>query len=64
MAEYLTDVELARRLAVSRVTIWRWAGQGRFPRPVRLAANCTRWRREDVEAWERERLAESGGKAA
>lgn len=52
MPEYFTDVELARRFSVSRICIWRWAGQGRFPKPVKLAPNCTRWRRQDVEAYE------------
>lgn len=61
MAEWMTDVELAQRLAVSRVTIWRWAGTGRFPRPVRLGTNCSRWRRADVERWESDRLAERNG---
>lgn len=54
---YATDVELARRFAVSRVTIWRWSGQGQFPKPVRLGANCTRWRIAEIEQWEAARLA-------
>jgi len=53
---YLTDRELAERYAVSRITIWRWVKRDQFPTPVRLGANCTRWRREDVDAWERERV--------
>lgn len=52
---YLSDLDLAARYAVSRVTIWRWAQRGHFPRPVRLGPNCTRWRSSDVEAWEAER---------
>ncbi|MCG5513642.1 helix-turn-helix transcriptional regulator [Ectothiorhodospira shaposhnikovii] len=55
---YLTDVDLARRFAVSRVTIWRWSGAGKFPKPVRLGANCSRWRKAEVEAWEAARLGE------
>lgn len=61
---YLSDVDIAARLAISRVTVWRWAEQGRFPRPIRLGPNCTRWRAEDVADWEATRLAESGGEAA
>jgi len=64
MPEYLTDLELARRFSVSRITVWRWAQQGRFPRPVRLGENCTRWRRADVEAWEQARLAEAAAPEA
>jgi len=53
---FVTDLHLAERYSVSRATIWRWAGNGRLPRPVRLSAACTRWRLADVERLESERL--------
>lgn len=40
---YLRDIDLANRYKVSRVTIWRWASNGRIPRPVKLSPGCTRW---------------------
>jgi len=55
---YYTDVDLARRYAVARVTIWRWAGEGRLPQPVKLGPNCTRWKGDEVEAAEGRWLAE------
>lgn len=61
---YTTDVELARRYAVARVTIWRWAGNAEFPAPIRLGPNCSRWRMSDVLAWERSRLGEDRTDAA
>lgn len=57
MTIYLTDRQLAERFDVSRFTIWRWCREGDFPKPIRLSAACTRWRLEDVEAWEAERVA-------
>lgn len=54
---YVADTFLADRYDTSRVTIWRWARQGTFPKPVKLGPNCTRWRLEDVEAWEAQQVA-------
>ncbi|MGH8578356.1 MAG: helix-turn-helix transcriptional regulator [Gammaproteobacteria bacterium] len=39
------------------MTLWRWCREKRFPQPVRLAANTTRWPRAAVEQWETERAA-------
>lgn len=55
--EYLSDVELARRFAVSRVTIWRWSSQGILPKPVKIGPNCSRWQAEEVAAAEDRWLA-------
>ena len=49
---FLKDTEAALRYGVSRPTIWRWARNGKFPKPVRLGAGSTRWRSADLEAWE------------
>jgi prophage regulatory protein len=40
---------------VSRVSIWRWAKAGTFPRPVRLGARAVGWRASDVQQWLEER---------
>ncbi|BCB07215.1 hypothetical protein HHSLTHF2_11050 [Vreelandella venusta] len=49
---YLTDRQAATRYSVSRNTVWRWAKDGSFPKPVQLSPQCTRWRLEDLKAWE------------
>lgn len=50
---YLSDNQLAKRYDVSRVTIWRWASQGRLATPVKLSPGCTRWRMSDVLEFEK-----------
>jgi predicted DNA-binding transcriptional regulator AlpA len=57
---YLRDGDLARRFNVHRATIWNWVARSGFPRPVKLTANCTRWRASDVAAWEAQRSTQSG----
>jgi len=47
------------RLPLSINSIWRLAREGKFPQPVKLSANVTAWKLEDVEAWEREREAQA-----
>ena len=49
---FLTVQATASRFSVSPATIWRWVRKGRFPAPVRLSDNCTRWKTSDITAWE------------
>lgn len=58
---YLIDRDLAERYAVSRVSIWRWAQQGVLPKPIRVGANCTRWRADEIEGFEARKAAEREG---
>ena len=51
---FLTVTQTARRENVSVPTIWRWAREGKFPPPVKLGDNCTRFRLADLQAWEAE----------
>lgn len=43
--------ELAQMLLISKPSVWRWLSEGRLPEPIRLTAQCLRWRREAVLAW-------------
>ena len=54
---YVTDAQLAKRFTVARQTIWRWATDSDFPRPIKLSGGCTRWFLPSVEAWEKGRAA-------
>lgn len=36
---------------IGHTTLWRWIREGRFPKPVRLGANCVAWRSDDVDQW-------------
>lgn len=49
---WLSVKHLADRYGAHEATIWRWSREGRFPQPVRLAGNLTRWSLSDVESWE------------
>lgn len=52
---FLKAGQVSERESISVPTIWRWVREGRFPAPVKLGENCTRWRLADLEAWEAER---------
>jgi prophage regulatory protein len=54
---YFSDVELARRYDVARVTIWRWSSQGVLPKPVAIGPNSSRWVGREIEAREARWLA-------
>jgi len=51
---WASDNQLAEIFSVSRATIWRWAGAGILPTPVRLSAGCTRWKMADIEQLKQE----------
>lgn len=59
MQKYFSDLELAARYNVHRITIWKWYKSGAFPKPVHLSPGCTRWRLETVEAHEAKIAAEA-----
>ena len=40
---------LAKTLAVSESTIWRWTTEGKFPKPIRLGTKTTVWDLDEVE---------------
>lgn len=54
---FMNVKKVARREDVSVQTIHRWVREGNFPAPVKLGANCTRWRLADIEEWEADRGA-------
>lgn len=50
---FLSDVQVAERYGVHRVTVWRWAKTDpSFPKPLTLSAGCSRFRLADLEKWE------------
>lgn len=53
-AEYLAARGVATRYQVHPATIWDWVAQGRFPKPVKFAPRCTRWKMSELLAWEAE----------
>jgi prophage regulatory protein len=46
-----TTSVLQRTATKSRVTLWRWAKQGKFPAPVALGGGRIAWRRSEIDAW-------------
>ncbi|MCV0428505.1 MAG: hypothetical protein K5905_23860 [Roseibium sp.] len=50
---YLSDKEVGRYFSVSKATVWRWAKEKpEFPKPYRLSPGTSRWRLEDLIAFE------------
>jgi prophage regulatory protein len=44
--------DIAERFGVVPSTIWRWVKDGFFPRPYKFGPGTTRWRDEDIRAFE------------
>ena len=43
--------ELAARLGISRVTLWRWERQGLVPGKRRIGPNTVGWLESEIEEW-------------
>ena len=48
MKPLMRIADVVRAIPISRATIWRWASEGTFPKPVKISAGVTVWRREDI----------------
>lgn len=42
---------LAKSLGIGVSTLWDWVRSGKFPKPLKLGANLTAWRADEVRAW-------------
>jgi len=49
---YVNDATLAQHFGVNKATIWNWVRRNGFPKPIKLSPQITRWKLEDVQAWE------------
>lgn len=38
-------------LPFGKTTLFKWSGEGRFPKPIKLSSTITAWRNEDVHEW-------------
>jgi predicted DNA-binding transcriptional regulator AlpA len=43
--------ELAERLGVSRVTLWRWERAGQLPAKRRIGPNVVGWLESEIDEW-------------
>jgi predicted DNA-binding transcriptional regulator AlpA len=55
LGEFVGTPFVCQRYGISRVTAWKWEKDGTLPRSIKLADNCKRWLRSDLEKWEKEK---------
>lgn len=53
---FLRQAQVLLFVPFSKSTLWRRVLDGNFPAPVKLSANVTAWRAEDLRRW----IAEQG----
>lgn len=47
--KWVTDQFLADYFGVHRLTVWKWAREGKIPQPRKLGNRCSRWDLADTE---------------
>ncbi len=55
--------EVLARTGLSRSTVYMRLELGRFPKPISLGGRAVGWIESEIDAWIRERIAESRGHA-
>ena len=58
---FLRMSQVRDRTGLSRSTIRRWVAQGHFPQPIKLGENVVGWIEAEIDAWIRERIADTRG---
>lgn len=43
--------DLLEQLNISRISLWRWSKEGKFPQPLRVNGRAFGYRVQDVEDW-------------
>ncbi|WP_440876442.1 helix-turn-helix transcriptional regulator [Thalassotalea sp. PLHSN55] len=51
--------QLAKKLGINLVTLWRWRKQNKIPQPIQLGSHLIAWRESTIEEWlaEKEKTA-------
>lgn len=57
ISEVATTKKKKGLVPASPATVWRWAAEGRFPKPFKLGPNTTVWDLDQVDAF----LAQQAG---
>lgn len=53
--ELLTAEEVTKIIGVaSKATLYSWVAKGLFPQGAKLGPKLRRWRRDDIEKWQRD----------
>jgi len=50
---FLRVKDVAKMLGVKPVTVWKWAREGKLPRPTKLSPKCSVWKMSDIEKFQR-----------
>lgn len=43
--------EIMKITGLRKSTIYKWIGEGNFPRALKLGTTCVRWRADEIEDW-------------
>lgn len=52
--------EVMHRTGLGRSTIYRWMGEGKFPKAIKLGGHSVAWVEQEIDRWLRERCTRGG----
>jgi len=51
MSSFLRITEVMKKTGIAKSTIWLWAKEGKFPKPIKLSPRITVWEEEEINKW-------------
>jgi prophage regulatory protein len=58
---FLRIRETKAKTGLANSTLYDLIQKGKFPKPVRLTDRCSAWIEEEIEKWQKQRVAERDG---
>ena len=53
---YLSVKSVAKRYEIGRSTVWYWVKIGKLPKPHKLSSNTTRWKIEELDESDKQKI--------
>ncbi len=60
--QLLSTKKVCSLVGVSRMTLWNWERQGRFPQRVQVGPNKVAWLKHEIDSWIDKKAVERDGK--
>ena len=58
MEKFIRLPQVLALTGVSKSTIWKWIGEGKFPQRIKISHRVSVWKQTDVDNWIQEQIGE------
>ncbi|KAB7886423.1 AlpA family phage regulatory protein [Poseidonibacter ostreae] len=51
MSKFLRIDDVVKKIGISKSTIWQWAKEDKFPKPIKISPRVTVWAEDELDNW-------------